>query len=327
MYSSNAGIIVAAGPHAKRQQSNAAHQRHDQQQVNQGLGGRAESHHKRPIAALHGYDDVLRDGGSSSGGQPQRVALARQPQPQQQQQQQSARQKAAPPQKRTKLGLGDDHEMAATTRGVLDADEQADVLALVQLNMSHELQLEQEVLAEQQQQGRRRKSSAATQHERALQGVVEFGDAADEPEAASLEAHAAGSRAGSRAGRRAGSRAGQQHTPAAGAGVASGGGGQRSERMPHKQPKLLLPRQQQQQQQQQRETQQLLRRKTGEMLHAEPDVPAEQRQQLFGTPDDVALTGTLPSSWPGLGLCAPLAEHLTALNFLEPTQVIGVCGA
>lgn len=72
----------------------------------------------------------------------------------------------------------------------------------------------------------------------------------------------------------------------------------------------------QQQQGQQKPKQQLAQHKAGELTHAEPNVPAESRLQLFG-----AGAGADDSSWQGLGLSPVLSAHLEALNFQEPTQV------
>lgn len=82
-------------------------------------------------------------------------------------------------------------------------------------------------------------------------------------------------------------------------------------------------KQQQQDAKQAKPKQQLAQHKVGEMAHAGPDVPAEQRQQLFG--DAAAAAdggGGGDGSWAGLGLSEVLAEHLVALNFQEPTQVL-----
>jgi hypothetical protein len=81
---------------------------------------------------------------------------------------------------------------------------------------------------------------------------------------------------------------------------------------------------QQQQQQDAKESkqkQQLAQHKVGEMAHAEPNVPAEQRQQLFGDAAAGGAGGSSDGSWAGLGLSEALSDHLTALNFQEPTQV------
>jgi hypothetical protein len=98
----------------------------------------------------------------------------------------------------------------------------------------------------------------------------------------------------------------------------------------------LLNRKQQQQQQQgtgrsgasgkqsggsagQKQKAQLVQHKTGDMTHAEPNVPAASRLQLFG-PESVPGVAD-DSSWAGLGLSSVLSAHLEALNFQEPTQV------
>lgn len=115
--------------------------------------------------------------------------------------------------------------------------------------------------------------------------VVEFGDAPDEPDL--LEA------LNNKHGR--GQQQQQQHKQGAGK---KGGAG------------AAAAMQQQQQ---------LAQHKVGEMAHAEPDVPAASRLQLFG---DAGGGGEGCHSWGGLGLCQQLADHLEALNFQEPTQVI-----
>jgi hypothetical protein len=116
------------------------------------------------------------------------------------------------------------------------------------------------------------------------QGVVEFGDAEDEPDYTHL-AHKQQRR--------------QQKDTVAAANTSKGS--------KHSKP------------QQQQPKPQLAQVKTGELTHAEPNVPAESRLQLFGP---VAAAGVADdSSWRGLGLTEVLATHLEALNFQEPTQV------
>ncbi|KAF8071155.1 RH17 [Scenedesmus sp. PABB004] len=163
----------------------------------------------------------------------------------------------------------------------LAPEEEVDVMALVALNLSHEAELQEEA-ARAAGGGR----AARGQQEQVLPGVVEFGDAPDEPDAAQLARRAAKQQQQQ-----------QQH-----------GGGKK----PGK-------RQQEQQAQQQRAKQRpLAQHRVGEMAHAEPNVPAEQRQQMFGA---AAAAGDGDGGWGGLGLAPALADHLVALNFQEPTQV------
>ena len=54
--------------------------------------------------------------------------------------------------------------------------------------------------------------------------------------------------------------------------------------------------------------------KSGELVHVPATIPAEQQQQLFGRPVD-------HSSFEGLGLAKPLADHLEELNFSTPTLI------
>ena len=54
--------------------------------------------------------------------------------------------------------------------------------------------------------------------------------------------------------------------------------------------------------------------KSGELVHVPATIPAEQQQQLFGRPVD-------HSSFQGLGLAKPLADHLEELNFSTPTLI------
>lgn len=118
------------------------------------------------------------------------------------------------------------------------------------------------------------------------QGVVEFGDAEDEPDYTQL-AHKQQRRQ-------------QKDAPSVAANANKGS--------KHSKP-----------QQQQQPKPQLAQVKTGELTHAEPNVPAESRLQLFGP---AAAAGVADdSSWRGLGLTEVLATHLEALNFQEPTQV------
>jgi hypothetical protein len=138
----------------------------------------------------------------------------------------------------------------------------------------------------------------------AMPGVVEFGDAPDE-----LAPHAMLAKAGKRS-------HSKHHSDTQ---LNSSGGSSSSSK------KDKAGSKQQQQQQQAKDAkpkQQLAQHKVGEMAHAEPNVPAEQRQQLFG---DAAAGGAAGSgsdgSWSGLGLSEVLADHLVALNFQEPTQV------
>ena len=49
-------------------------------------------------------------------------------------------------------------------------------------------------------------------------------------------------------------------------------------------------------------------------MHVPATIPAEQQQQLFGRPVD-------HSSFEGLGLAKPLADHLEELNFSTPTLI------
>jgi hypothetical protein len=119
------------------------------------------------------------------------------------------------------------------------------------------------------------------------QGVVEFGDAEDEPDYTQL-AHKQQRRQ-------------QKDTPAA---------ANTSKGSKHSKP---------QQQQQQQPKPQLAQVKAGELTHAEPNVPAESRLQLFGPAAAAGVEDD--SSWRGLGLSEVLATHLEALNFQEPTQV------
>lgn len=135
------------------------------------------------------------------------------------------------------------------------------------------------------------------------QGVVEFGDAEDEPDYTQL-AHKQQRR--------------QQHKPHAD-GAAAGGTSSREKGGKNKQ-QQSQPQQQAGQGPQQQEK--LAQHKAGELTHAEPNVPAESRLQLFG-PDAAAgaAGGGEDGSWRGLGLSEVLAGHLEALNFQEPTQV------
>lgn len=57
-----------------------------------------------------------------------------------------------------------------------------------------------------------------------------------------------------------------------------------------------------------------LQPKSGELVHVPATIPAEQQQQLFGRPVD-------HSSFEGLGLAKPLADHLEELNFSTPTLI------
>lgn len=132
-------------------------------------------------------------------------------------------------------------------------------------------------------------------------GVVEFGDAEDEPDYTQL-AHKQQQR------RQQHSKQQDRTNAAAAAATTNSKGGKHSRSS------------QQQQQQGQEPKQQLAQHKAGELTHAEPNVPAESRLQLFG-PADAAPGVTDDSSWQGLGLSEVLATHLEALNFQEPTQV------
>jgi hypothetical protein len=137
------------------------------------------------------------------------------------------------------------------------------------------------------------------------QGVVEFGDAEDEPDYTQL-AHKQHRR--------------QQHKPHADGTAAVGGTSSREKGGKSKQQQSQAQQQAAQGPQQQQEK--LAQHKAGELTHAEPNVPAESRLQLFG-PDAAAGTagGGDDGSWRGLGLSEVLAGHLEALNFQEPTQV------
>ena len=54
--------------------------------------------------------------------------------------------------------------------------------------------------------------------------------------------------------------------------------------------------------------------RSGELVHVPATIPAKQQQQLFGRPVD-------HSSFEGLGLAKPLADHLEELNFSTPTLI------
>jgi hypothetical protein len=139
-------------------------------------------------------------------------------------------------------------------------------------------------------------------------GVVEFGDAEDEPDYTQL-AH------------KQQQRRQQQHSKQQGGTSATAATAATN---PSKGGKHSNGRSSQQQQQGQEPKQQLAQHKAGELTHAEPNVPAESRLQLFG-PADAAPGITDDSSWQGLGLSEVLAAHLEALNFQEPTQVCLLC--
>lgn len=125
--------------------------------------------------------------------------------------------------------------------------------------------------------------------------VVEFGDAEDEPDYAEL-------------GRRQQHKQQQRSTPA-------GSGSLRVAAAS----KSSFKQQEQEQEQRTSKKPKLMQHKAGELTHAEPNVPAASRLQLFG-PE--ALPGVADdTSWCGLGLSEQLGAHLEALNFQEPTQV------
>jgi hypothetical protein len=130
----------------------------------------------------------------------------------------------------------------------------------------------------------------------AMPGVVEFGDVSDEDDARDLLA---------KAGRQKHSK---QHS------INPNSSSSRQDKRGTKQ-------QQQQGAKEPKQKQQLAQHKVGEMAHAELNVPAEQRQQLFGDAGAAGPGGSSDGSWSGLGLSDVLSEHLVALNFQEPTQV------
>jgi hypothetical protein len=132
----------------------------------------------------------------------------------------------------------------------------------------------------------------------AMPGVVEFGDVSDEDDARDVLA---------KAGRH---KQGKQHGTNPNSNSAS-----RQDKAGTKQ------QQQQQSAKEPKQKQQLAQHKVGEMAHAEPNVPAEQRQQLFGDAGAAGAGGSSDGSWSGLGLSEVLSDHLVALNFQEPTQV------
>jgi hypothetical protein len=132
----------------------------------------------------------------------------------------------------------------------------------------------------------------------AMPGVVEFGDVSDEDDARDMLA---------KAGRQKQSK---QH-----------GTNPNSNSSSSRQDKAGTKQQQQQGAKEPKQKQQLAQHKVGEMAHAEPNVPAEQRQQLFGDAGAAGAGGSSDGSWSGLGLSEVLSDHLVALNFQEPTQV------
>jgi hypothetical protein len=129
-----------------------------------------------------------------------------------------------------------------------------------------------------------------------MPGVVEFGDVSDEDDARDMLV---------KAGRH---KQGKEH------GTNPNSSSSRQDKTGTKQQGAKEPKQKQQQQQ-------LAQHKVGEMAHAEPNVPAEQRQQLFGDAGAAGAGGSSDGSWSGLGLSEVLSDHLVALNFQEPTQV------
>ncbi|WIA32142.1 hypothetical protein OEZ86_002992 [Tetradesmus obliquus] len=270
-----------------QQPKQAPLQQHRQQQNPQSSkAAAAKPGSKRPADTLHGYGAVLAQ-----------EAVQKQPK--------AASTTAADGRPKKRPNIAETAAAASAAAEAMTADEQADIMALVQLNMSVEQQLEQEQRQQQQQQQQRagkKGSKKAAAVEQAIPGVVEFGDAPDEPEARDMLA-AAGKRAHGK----------QQH----GTNPNSSSSGSRKDKPASKQQK-----QQQQDAKQAKPKQQLAQHKVGEMAHAGPDVPAEQRQQLFGYAAAAADGGGGgDGSWAGLGLSEVLAEHLVALNFQEPTQV------
>lgn len=140
----------------------------------------------------------------------------------------------------------------------------------------------------------------STTQQAPVAGVVEFGDVEDEPDYQQLAAH-------KQQHKQHGGQATGSNTKAGGRKHASSGKADK-----------------QQQQAQKPQPQKLTQLKTGELTHAEPNVPAESRLQLFGAAGAggaAAAAGVDDSSWSGLGLSEVLSGHLEALNFQEPTQV------
>eukprot|EP00879_Flechtneria_rotunda_P033192 GHRR01036738.1.p1 GENE.GHRR01036738.1~~GHRR01036738.1.p1 ORF type:complete len:410 (+),score=180.96 GHRR01036738.1:329-1558(+) len=173
-------------------------------------------------------------------------------------------------------------DAAAAAGKQFGAADEDDIMALVRFNMTHEEQLQQDAA-----------QNRHTHHKpEAVSGVVEFGDAPDEPDLQQLTHKAAIK---------------QQHKDVDSSSNTS------------------KKRKAQEQTANTAKQKKLAEHKVGELAHAEPNVPAAARQQLFGgsgsSSDGAAGDGIDNSCWSGLGLCAALADHLMALNFQEPTQV------
>jgi len=177
-----------------------------------------------------------------------------------------------------------------------DTEEDGDLASLVAMAMTREQQLQCELGTtgkvhsedEDEDGGAAGRGRGASKHGEL--GVVEFGDAEDEPDWQVM------ARRGGVGGPGA---AKQQHEGAASRSKGRGGAQQQQGRKPAGGAKMVA-------------------HKTGEMAHAGAPVPEEQRQVIFGDAGDV---DAAPTDWEGLGLCGTLSEHLAALNFAEPTRV------
>eukprot|EP00878_Enallax_costatus_P019102 GHUV01020141.1.p1 GENE.GHUV01020141.1~~GHUV01020141.1.p1 ORF type:complete len:349 (+),score=114.04 GHUV01020141.1:121-1047(+) len=162
-------------------------------------------------------------------------------------------------------------------------------MALVALNMDLEQQIQQETAAE----------PGSSRHAQALPGVIEFGDAPDEPDYKTLtQQQAKKHKTYLDPSDHPTTISKQKHT----------GSNNSSNKIAA--PSTSKPQQQ------------FAQHKAGELTHAEPNVPAEQRGQLFGSSSTATAAGSGDNhSWLGLGLSEGLADHLIALNFQEPTAV------